>query len=102
MQIQTGSVSLSPISGSGPQLLSTTVTMPAAISHATAILTGFLVEFSGGNDHHLGQLDIQVNIPSGGISGANVAVQATIGLRDWSGNWDDQYDGQVFFTVVGE
>jgi len=40
----------------------------AAVSQATAILTGFLVEFSGGNDHHLGQLDIQVNI-SGGVNG---------------------------------
>jgi hypothetical protein len=102
MQIQTGSVSLSPISGSGPQTLPTTVTMGAPVTQATAILTGFLVEFSGGNDHHLGQLDIQVNVPSGGISGSTVAVQVILGLRDWSGNWDDQYDGQVFFTVVGE
>jgi hypothetical protein len=30
-----------------------------------------------------------------GISGA-------IQLRDWSGNWDDDYDGQVFFAVIGE
>lgn len=66
------------------------------------MLTGFLVEFSGGNDHHLGQLDIQVNVPTNGINGAQVQVQATIGLRDWSGNWDDQYDGQVFFTVIGD
>lgn len=102
MQIQNGSVTLSPISGSGPQILSSTVTMPATVTKATAILTGFLVEFSGGDDHHLGQLDVQVNVPSGGINGANVAVQATLGLRDWSGNWDDRYDGQVFFTVVGE
>ena len=102
MQIQSGSVSLSPISGSGPQILSTTVNMPSTITQATAILTGFLVEYSGGNDHHLGQLDIQVDVPSGGINGSQVSVQATIGLRDWSGNWDDQYDGQVFFTVVGE
>lgn len=102
MQIQAGSVALSPISGSGPQILTTTVTLPAPVTQATAILTGFLTEFSNGDDHHLGQLDIQVNVPSNGISGATVTVQATIGLRDWSGNWDDQYDGQVFFTVVGE
>jgi len=102
MQIQAGSVSLSPISGSGPQNLPATVTMASPVTQATAILTGFLVEYSGGNDHHLGQLDIQVNVPAGGISGSTVAVQVTLGLRDWSGNWDDQYDGQVFFTVVGE
>jgi hypothetical protein len=102
MQIQAGSVSLAPISGSGPQALSTTVTLPSPVTQATAILTGFLVEFSGGNDHHLGQLDIQVKVPSNGISGATVTVQAILGLRDWSGNWDDQYDGRIFFTVVGE
>lgn len=102
MQIQSASVSLSPISGSGPQTLSHTVTMPGPVTRATAILTGFLVEFSGGNDHHLGQVDVQVRVPSGGINGAQVQVQAVIGLRDWSGNWDDQYDGQVFFSVIGE
>lgn len=102
MQIQAGSLSLAPISGSGPQTLTTTVTLGAPVSQAAAILTGFLTEFSGGNDHNLGQLDIQVMVPSNGISGSTVTVQAIIGLRDWSGNWDDQYDGQVFFTVVGE
>jgi len=49
MQIQSGSISLSPISGSGPQTLSMTVNMPAAVTHATAIITGFLVEFSHGD-----------------------------------------------------
>lgn len=102
MQIQSGSVTLAPIAGSGPQTLSETVTMGGPVTQATAILTGFLVEFSGGNDHHLGQLDIQVNVPVDGVNGAQVQVQAMIGLRDWSGNWDDQYDGQVFFTVIGE
>jgi hypothetical protein len=76
--------------------------MPGPVTQATAILTGFLVEFSSGHDHALGQMDVQVRIPAGGINGAQVQVQAVLGLRDWSGNWDDQYDGQVFFTVIGE
>ncbi len=59
-----------------------------------------LLSFSGGNDHHLGQLDIQVSV--GALNGAAVNVNVSFGLRDWSGNWDDQYDGQVFFTVIGE
>lgn len=102
MQIQTSSVSFGPVSGSGPQVTSTTVTLPSSVSQATAILTGFVVEFSGGDDHHLGQLDVSVVVPAGGVNGANVAVQVTYGLRDWSGNWDDQYDGQIFFSVIGE
>jgi hypothetical protein len=102
MLIQPASVPFGPISGSGPQVMSTTVTMAAPVTQATAILTGFITEFSAGNDHHLGQLDIQVSVPGGSVSGASVPVQVTFGLRDWSGNWDDQYDGQVFFTVIGE
>ena len=83
-------------------MASTTVTFGSAVTQAAAILTGFVAEFSGGDDHHLEQLDVQVNVPACGISGATVAVQVTYGLRDWSGNWDDRYDGQVFFAVVGE
>jgi hypothetical protein len=26
----------------------------------------------------------------------------SLGLRDWSGNWDDNYNGTVFFSVIGE
>jgi hypothetical protein len=29
-------------------------------------------------------------------------VNVTFGLRDWSGNWDDQYDGQILFSVIAE
>lgn len=71
------------------------------MTQATAILSGFVVEFSHGDDHHLGQLDVQVQV-AGAPSGTNVPVRITYGLRDWSGNWDDQYDGTVFFAVVGE
>ena len=102
MQTQTSSVSFGAVSGAGPQVTSTTVTFGSAVSQAAAFLSGFIAEFSGGNDHHLGQLDVQVIVPAGGISGSVVNVQITYGLRDWSGNWDDQYDGQVFFIVVAE
>ena len=102
MQVQPGSVTFGPFSGSGPEVTSTTVTFATTLSQATAILTGFLVEYSGGNDHHLGQLDVQVSVPAGGINGTTVTVQVTYGLRDWSGNWDDQYDGTINFAVIGE
>jgi hypothetical protein len=69
MQVQLGSVDFGPVSGSGPQVSSTNVTFSSPVTQATAILTGFLVEFSGGNDHHLGQLDVQVAVPAGGTNG---------------------------------
>jgi hypothetical protein len=90
------------VSGNGPQVTSTSLTFPSAVTQATAILTGFISEFSGGNDHHLGQLDVEVTVPQGGVTGATVSVQVTYGLRDWSGNWDDQYDGEIFFSVIAE
>ena len=55
---------------------------PARSPAATAKPTGS-VESSNGNDHHLGQMDVQVRIPAGGINGAQVQVQAVLGLRDW-------------------
>lgn len=102
MQVLPGSVAFGPVSGSGPQVQSTTVTFPSPVTQAAAILTGFTAEYSGNNDHHLGQLDVQVIVPPGGITGATVTVQVTYGLRDSDTNFDDQYDGQVFFSVVGE
>jgi hypothetical protein len=102
MQIVNSSQAFPNISGFGPQVGTTTVVMPASVTKATAILTGFLAEFSGNDDHHLGQIDVQVAVPPGGVNGTAVTVNITYGLRDWSGDWDDQYDGTVFFSVIGE
>jgi hypothetical protein len=100
MQIINQSVPFGPLSGSGPQSTNVTVNFPSPVTQATAILTGFSAEYSGGNDHHLGRLQITTNVTN--ITGASVIVNIQFGLRDWSGNWDDQYDGQVFFSVIAE
>jgi hypothetical protein len=102
MQIVTNSANFGSVSGSGPQTQVVNVNMGASVSKAVALLTGFNVEYSGNNDHHLGLLDVSVAVPPGAISGSNVAVTITYGLRDQDTNFDDAYDGQVFFTVVGE
>jgi hypothetical protein len=98
MQIVNASQAFGAVSGTGPQSTTQTVTLPGPVSTATAILTGFIVEFSHGDDHHLGQLDVQVQVPPQGVNGQSVQVQVIYGLR----NWDDAYDGTVFFAVVGE
>lgn len=102
MQVVNGSQAFGPVSDTGPQVMTQTVTFPAPVSTATAILTGFIAEYSHGDDHHLGQLEVQVVAPPQGVSGPNVQVQITFGLRDWSDSWDDAYDGTIFFAVVGE
>jgi hypothetical protein len=88
------------VSNSGPQSQNLTVQMPGTVSQAVAILTGFDVEYAHGDDHHLGRLDAELTV--GAINGSAVAVTVVYGLRDWSGNWDDGYDGTISFAVIGE
>jgi hypothetical protein len=98
--VRQGSVTFGPFSGAGPRSDFSDVAFPSAVAQAAAVLTGMSVGFSSGDgDHHLGNLDVRLS-PT--IMGSTVRVTATYGLRDWSGNWDDQYDGQIFFSVVAE
>ncbi len=100
MQIRTGSITFGRMSGNGPRTAFQDVIFPTAINNATAILTGMSVSYSPSDgDHHLGNLDIRLNTSR---SGATVRVTATFGLRDWSGDWDDEYEGQIFYAVVAE
>jgi hypothetical protein len=100
MQIRTGSMTFGRFKGTGPRSSFVDVTFPSAVSQATAILTGVNASFSAGDgDHHPGNLDVRLNST---VSGQTVRVTSTFGLRDWSGNWDDDYEGQVFFAVVAE
>src|SRR4051794_36927794 len=100
MQIANGSITFSPFNGSGPRQSTQDVTFANPLTTATALLTGMNVEYSHNNDHHLGNL--QVGVTAAPLGSNAVRVTATYGLRDWSGNWDDDYDGQVFFTVIAE
>jgi hypothetical protein len=97
------SASFPSFSGSGPRSTHVDVTFPAIINKATAMLTGFDVAFDpASGDHHLGRLDVQIGRTTI-LAGNRVArVDITFGLRDWSGNWDDRYEGTVFFTVIAE
>lgn len=100
MQITNSSITFSPFSGSGPRTQTLDVVFANPVNIATAILTGLNVKYSKHEDHHLGNL--QVAVSSTPINPTTVRVTAKFGLRDWSGNWDDQYDGQIFFSVIGE
>lgn len=61
--------------------------------------TGITTSANDG-DHHLGKLDVRLDASL--LDSSNVRVTATFGLRDRSRSWDDRYEGQVFFSVVGE
>jgi hypothetical protein len=100
MEIRNSNITFNRFEGSGPRQTSTDVDFGTTLTTATAILTGFTLGFSSSDgDHNLGNLDVRLDAE---IIGTMVRVTATFGLRDWSGDWDDQYEGQIFFAAVGE
>jgi hypothetical protein len=101
MEIKTSSVNFGSFEGSGPRTTSANVIFSHNVTQAVAIMTGFKAAFSKSDgDHNLGNLDIRIRTDP--PSGTSVNVNVTFGLRDWSGTWDDKYEGQVFFAVIGE
>jgi hypothetical protein len=87
------------LSGDGPREASKTIVFPRPVSAAVAGLTGYLAEFSSSNDHHIGKLDMRLSTE---VVADVVTVTGRLGLRDWSGNWDDPYDGVIDFVVLAD
>jgi hypothetical protein len=101
MEIRMGTAAFPQHSGSGPQTEKAVVTFSGTIVAAVAVITGWDVKFSPvDGDHHLGRLDVAVNTLE--TIGRSVEVIITFGLRDWSGNWDDRYEGKINFAVLAE
>lgn len=75
------------------------ITFSKSVTQAAVILRGFTCGFSPGDDHHLGKVEIGFVYTH---SGNSVSVQAILGVRDWSEDWDDPYEGKVDFTVLAE
>ena len=99
MDMRLGSLDFSfPLSGSGPRSASATVVLPRAVTSAAVGLTGYTVAYSGG-DHHIGRLEVRLDST---VLSNTVTVTGWFGLRDWSGNWDDQYDGTIDFAVLAD
>ncbi len=99
MEFRRGSLDFSlPLSGSGPRTASTTLVFSRPVLNAAVGLTGYSAAYSG-SDHHVGRLDVQVGRT---VNNNTVTVNGTFGVRDWSGNWDDAYQGSIDFAVVAE
>jgi len=100
MEIRTASADFSsPIRGSGPRTASQTIIFPRDVNAATAGISGYTIEFSPPDDHHVGRMQIQLDVT---VNANTVTVNATLGLRDWSGNWDDNYDGNIQIVVLAD
>ncbi|ATQ77128.1 hypothetical protein CR152_23380 [Massilia violaceinigra] len=102
MQILNGNIAFNRRRNEGPRRESTEVVFPTAVTQATALLIGFDAAFSPRDDHHFGNLEIRLETEIDPLAPRRVNVHAVFGLRDWSGDWDDHYEGEVFFSVVAE
>ncbi len=102
METRTLDLSFNALSGSGPRTDEGDVIFTGPVTQAAAFLRGFDVAFSGNNDHHLGSLEVSLDAVIDPLAPQRVTVTATYGLRDWSGTWDDSYEGAIRISVVGE
>src|SRR5688572_22709424 len=103
MQTQTTVFSFNRLKGSGPRSATNEVVFPVPVTQAAAFLQGFDVGFSPKDDHHLGNLEIRVGeIKVDTLAPQRVFVELFYGLRDWSGSWDDNYEGEIIVTVIAE
>lgn len=98
MEIRQSSVFFPAMRGAGPRTATQTIVFPRAVERAVVGLIGHSVGFESG-DHHIGKLLIQT---SAQINQNVVTATVTFGLRDWSGDWDDNYQGTIQFAVIAE
>ena len=101
MDFTTGQFDFPAHKGSGPQTQRLRISFDHRIGQASAVLTGYDASFTGG-DHNFGRLVVTLStqIVNDSTKGPEVDVVATFGLRDFSGNWDDNYAGQVRFVLI--
>ena len=76
------------------------------ILNPVALLTGFVVEYEPdqhGEGRPLGLLDVRLQVESVEDDNTDtVIVRATFGVRDQTGDWDDEHRGTVRFVVLAD
>ena len=99
MEIRTGSVFISPSKGFGPQeRVAAPVVFSREVKSAAVGITGYSASFVE-DDHHFGRLVVSARHQT---TFNTVSVTVSLGLRDWSNDWDDEYTGLVHFAVLAE
>lgn len=99
MEIAKRTVWFEPLSGSGPRTQNTTVVFPRNVISATAAVAGYSAGFRHPSDRPFGQFEINTETTT---DANTVGVTITFGLRDWSGDWDDQYTAAIEIIVLAE
>lgn len=98
MEVCTGSLSFSRGRGS-PQPRMQVFNFDQPVKQAVAILTGMQFGFSPNEDRDFGRVNVCVQAHT---DGDVVIVEGTLGVRDWSDDWDDDYEGNLQFLLLAE
>ena len=78
------------------------------VTNPIALLRGFDVAIDraepgddlAGRGRPFGHLDVRVAVED--VFDSSVTVRVTYGLRDWSGDWDDEHRATVNFVVLAD
>jgi hypothetical protein len=99
VEIQTHEFNFPGFKGDGPQQQDWIHSFSGEIQEFAVFLSGFQMQYNTG-DHHLGQAI--VNVKGEKLNPLTIQVKGELGLRDWSGKWDDLYSGFIRYTVIAE
>lgn len=99
MELRSDSLDFEARSGFGPQTNDREFVFPRAVLSATAGIAGYALVFDDHDDHEVGLMQVRLETS---INNNVVVVKGILGIRDWSGNWDDKYGGRIDFVVLAE
>src|SRR6266480_7131663 len=98
MEVRSGALTFDRRSGTS-RTDERTFNFNSPVNQAEAILTGTNFGFSPRDDHHLGLVNVRLDTS---VDDDVVTVIGTFGVRDWSGEWDDDYEGTIQFLLLAD
>jgi len=99
MEVRAGSLSFPRARDIGPRIERATFNFTRPVRQAVAALSGTGFGFSPRDDHHLGVVNVRLGTS---IDDDVVTVEGTFGVRDWSDEWDDDYEGTIQFILLAD
>ncbi len=97
MEIRAGQLFFPKQRGGGPDIRTDVHNFQQPVAQAVAMLQGTRFGFSAPDDHHLGLAKVRLDTA---IDDDVVTVTGKLGVRDWSGDWDDNYEGSIQYVLL--